>query len=134
MDIERYTGYFHDGTILSIRQIDKRIEIWMESAEILPKWNLEAVELSNSKTIIGKLIFHGIKIILVNDKVIKEIKQNYDDGEILRLRIYKNEVDLIVKWCNFPPKECSHHFEHINIQANQIEWLNMPEFLNPQSQ
>jgi hypothetical protein len=34
MDIKNYTGYFHDGTIDSIKTENNEMQIWMESAEL----------------------------------------------------------------------------------------------------
>lgn len=126
MDIKKYSGYFHDGTIISIKDNGEKIEIWMESAEIIPKWEVKGVELSNSKTILGKLILSGVTKIFVNNVLVEQFKQNYDDGEILSLSINEGSVDLMIKWCNFPPKERTSHFESISIQASSIYWENIP--------
>lgn len=130
MEIKKYTSYFHDGSVISIKQENNKIEILMESAEIPSEWNITNIPLSSYKTITGKLTLFGVKSISVNDSQVKQINQNHDDGEVLRFRIDENTVDLAIEWCDYPPKERKFQFEHIVIQASQIEWKNNSSELN----
>lgn len=130
MEIKDYTSYFHDGSVTSIKQNNNKIEILMESAEIPPEWNITNIPLSSYKTITEKLTLLGVKSVSVNDSLVKQINQNHDDGEVLKFRIDKNTVDLIIEWCDYAPKERTFQFEHIVIQASQIEWKNNSDELN----
>jgi hypothetical protein len=53
--IEKYASLFHDGDISQIKHVNNEIELWMESAEILPEWNEDNILLSKRNTITGKL-------------------------------------------------------------------------------
>ncbi len=122
MNIQKFTSYFHDGSIDRIIQCGKDLEIWMESSEILSSWGEVNIPLSVNKTILGKLIVSGIKQIIINSVPIDELKKEYDDCEILKFRICENEIDLLVIWSNYFPKEQTSKFEHIILNANRIEW------------
>ncbi len=130
MDINKYTDYFHDGSIAVIKRYDKNIEIWMRSSEILPEWSEVDIPLSDGKRITGKLILHEVKKIFRNDSLVPEINFIYDSGEILQFEISDDKVNLLVIWYNFPPKERTSNFEHIIIQAGKIEWKNIPDLLD----
>lgn len=126
MNIDKYTSYFHDGGILDIKHYDNNIEIWMESNHLYPEWNKDQIPLSDFHTIKGKLHLKGIKNIITNNDLTKEFYMKYDDCEILKFYINENTVKLIVTWCNFPPKERISEFEIITINAEKIEWENLP--------
>ncbi len=130
MNIKKYEDYFHDGSVDRIQQNDDRIELFMESCEIIPEWNDIDLSLSKSNTIVGKLILSGVKKIIVDDEIVKEINQTHDDAGILQFDIYGEHVDLIVEWFNNPPKERIWKCEHIVIYARKIEWENIPDLLD----
>ncbi len=129
MDIRKYTGYFHDGSIEDIKSYDKNIELWMSSSEILPEWHVD-LPLSNTSRITGKLILRGVEKINISDLLVSEISFIYDSGEILQFEIYNNKVTLLMIWYNFPPKDRMSKFEQIIIHASQIEWENIPDLLD----
>lgn len=132
MNIQKYSGYFHDGGIINIKHINnKEIEISMESSPLQPECNLDNIPLSSFKTIRGKLHIVGVKNILANDKLIKEIKIIYDDGEILRFSVNDNKVKLLINWINYPPKQRMHQSELIEIEAEEVYWENIPNLLDP---
>lgn len=130
MEIGNYASYFHDGSIIAIKNYNNKLEIWMESCEILPDWKEVDIPLSNDRTIMGKLILHGVKKILAGGNLVERFELVYDDGEILDFNICNDIIELSVVWCNFPPEEQTRQFEQINIQASQIEWKNTPDLLN----
>ncbi len=130
MNLKKYEGYFHDGGINIISQQGDKIEIWMESCEILPEWIEVDLPLSKSNAIAGKLILSGVKKIIVDTSSVSEFKQVYDSAIILQLNIFDDNVDLLIEWCNYPPKERSFKFEHIIIFASTIEWENIPDLLD----
>ncbi len=131
MDIKKYVGYFHDGSVISIHQDNDKIIMCMESCEILPEWGFKEYILSDSKTIRGKLIFHQVESILINDKQIDQIERIHEEGEILKLRIYNDYADLIVVWHKYPLRESNRYFEEIVIKATKIEWENIPDMICP---
>lgn len=132
MNLAKYFGYFHDGTIINIIQNNDQIEILMESAEILPDWNKDNIPLSNNQTIKGKLYLKGIKRILINKILVNHVKLVHDDGEILRFRIDKNnKLKLLVLWSNYLPKANSAVTQLIEIEAERIYWENIPNLFDP---
>jgi hypothetical protein len=72
------------------------------------------------------LVLQDVHAIMVNNKIVEHLEQAYDDGEILRLRIDMGVLDMTIEWNNFPPKVRSSCFEHINIQAREVLWKNIP--------
>lgn len=126
MDIQKYVSYFHDGSIVSLQQHNKIVELWMESSEILPEWGVD-IFLSKNNTIKGKLIIYGIRNISVNNIPIENAERNYFDGEILKLKINEKSVDLLIGWWNYIPGNSETIFEHINIRGDRIEWENIPD-------
>lgn len=130
MNIKKYASYFHDGRIINIEQFDNKIILFIESSEIIPDWNCDKLSLSNDNTIKGKLILNNVRSILFNDYLVNRLKMIYDDGEILRLKIYANKVDLFIQWMNFPQKNSNSTTDHIIIPAGQIQWENIPDLLD----
>jgi hypothetical protein len=56
--------------------------------------------------------------------------QEYEDGEILDLDVYKDSVRLLIIWSTYPPKGRQEKFEEICIQADRIEWKNIPNLFD----
>lgn len=131
MEISKYTGLFHDGEILNIIHKNDSMEIWLESCEVLPEWNTENIPLSNIQTIKGILFIKKIKSILINDILTNQLKKIYDRGDISNLRIHKNKFELFVLWYDYPSKPKRSQFDHIIVEAEYIEWENLPDLINP---
>jgi len=128
MDIKQYTGYFHDGTLIDIKQKINSVEIFLESCEITSDELINKVSLSKDGTLKGKLCLKGIKNIKVDDKIYNGILQKqYDDGEIFRLEIGNNKIFLLVEWNDFPPKLRVRDVGTIEIEAEHIYWENIPD-------
>lgn len=131
MEISKYTGLFHDGGILNLIHINDRIEIWIESCEVLPEWNVENIRLSSIQTIRGILFIRKIKNITVNNIPIQNLIIDHDSGEISDINLYKDKIELFVMWYDYPPKKKTTTFECIVIEAECIEWENIPELTGP---
>lgn len=127
MDIKNYTGYFHDGTLLKIKHEKNQIEFFLESSQIGSHKIKDRELLSNDNTLKGKLHVKNIIKIKVGNKEYKGIlRKEYDDGEILDLEINKNKMLLLIEWTNFPPKNRVTDVAKIEIEAEKIQWENIP--------
>lgn len=127
MDITKYTGYFHDGSLLEIDARNSHIILSLESAEIDPIEFGNIKILSKSNTLFGKLHLKNVKEIKINQEpYTNTLSKNYDDGEILDLEIYPGEIFLLIQWTNFPPKPKTNDVSRIEIEAEEIYWENIP--------
>lgn len=130
MDIEKYTGYFHDGGLIGVKRKEKNMELFLRSCEISSEEPIHRKILSEDNALKGKLCLEGVKWIKVDDKKDKEIpRKDYDDGEILDLEIDDNKVFLLIEWKNWPPKLRQHtnDVSKIEIEAEKIRWENIPD-------
>lgn len=128
MDIRKYAGFFHDGTIHDVNHVKNKIIILMESAELLPEWNEDNIALSKYGTISGHLHLEDIQSIFIDEKPYFGIlKKTYDSSDVFHFEIQKNKVTLLVQWINYPPKprEETDVFT-IEIEAKKIYWENIP--------
>ncbi len=126
--IDKYTSYFHDGIVHDIKHLKKNIIISIESAQLLPEWNLDNIVLSNRDTISGNLHLEKVKIIFVNRKIHNnKLIKTYDDGSIYHFGIQNNKMILKVSWENYPPKQREEtDVFTIEIEAEKITWENIP--------
>jgi len=126
--IDKYTSYFHDGIVHDIKHLKKNITISIESAQLLPEWNLDNIVLSNRDTISGNLHLEEVKIIFVNRKIHNnKLIKTYDDGSIYHFGIQNNKMILQVSWENYPPKQREEtDVFTIEIEAEKITWENIP--------
>jgi hypothetical protein len=128
MDIKEYTGYFHDGGFIGAKRKEKNIELFLRSCEISPDEPIDRKILSKDNALKGKLCLTGVKWVKVDDKENKEMPwKEYDDGEILDLKIDNNKVFLLIEWTNFPPKTRVTDVGTIEIEAEKIYWENIPD-------
>ena len=128
MDIKKYTGYFHDGGFIDEKRKEKNMELFLRSCEISPDDPIDRKILSKDNALRGKLCLTGVKWIKVDDKENKKIPwKEYDDGEILDLKIDDNKVFLLIEWTNFPPKARVTDTGTIEIEAEKIYWENIPD-------
>ncbi len=128
MNLSKYTGYFHDGGLIGVKKTEKNMELFLRSCEISSDEPIDRKILSQDNALKGKLCLTGVKWVKVDDKEDKEIPwKEYDDGEILRLRINNNKVFLLIEWTNFPPKTRVNDVSTIEIEAEKIRWENIPE-------
>ncbi len=129
MNIKQYESYFHEGTIVIIKQADNIIEIWMESSEILSDENVN-IPLSKTNRISGKLILGEIKKIIKDDVFINEVKQNFDYAGILELSIQNDKVELSMELYKNNEKREIMNYENLLIHTSKIEWENIPDLLD----
>jgi hypothetical protein len=97
MDINKYAGYFHDGTLIKINHHENNIKFFLESSQIELYEFFNRGILSESFTLKCKLHVINIKEIKINNMVHKNIlRKEYDDGEILDLEIDNNKMLLLI--------------------------------------
>lgn len=124
MDIRRYTGYFHDGTLISISHTKNEIIFELESAVILDEWNVDSHLLSPNKTIKWYLIISDVSQVSLNDEKYKHpLEMKYENGEILDIEINKDQLSLLVEWTNFKTTPKQKDVSSIEIKANKIYWI-----------
>lgn len=131
MDISKYTSFFHDGSIMNIEHLGSNLIFTMGSAEMHEEDLQDNIALSKGdpfKCLRGKLHIEEIRKILLDDIPLSRIlKKEYDDGDIFRLEIKKNSVEICVIWEDFPPKPKRNSFSVIKIDAEKIYWENIPD-------
>jgi hypothetical protein len=128
MDIAKYADYFHDGYVNNILHVGNNISFSLESSVIE---NLDEIAdkpfLSDSNTFKGILKIYGIKSFKLGGKEYEgDFQMQYDDGNILDLKIKDNKIFLLVEWKNFPPKVRKTDVSKIEIEAEKISWENIP--------
>lgn len=128
MDFSNYTDFFHDGSVIDIKNVGDKIEIFMKSAEIDREELMGEIALSKEDRIIGKLHIEGIESININKKdFLQKLTKKYDLGKIFDFEIKKNLVELSIDWVDFPPKPQVNEFSNIKIKAKKIYWENLPK-------
>ncbi|MCH9611841.1 MAG: hypothetical protein S4CHLAM102_03150 [Chlamydiia bacterium] len=127
MDFSYYDSFFHDGNIFDISQVRDTIVISMCSAQISAKENRDNLRLDPESIIRGKLHIEGITDVLVDEqKFAGALKKEYDSGNIIRLDISDNCIELVVSWHNFPPKPTNRDCNSYRITGMAIGWENTP--------
>jgi|ERR1700722_2400023 len=128
MNIEKCTGYFHDGALIDFKHMENKIEILMLSAEIVPEHMLENMPPLNKTRISGMLHLEGLRKIRINDQPFTGVlKKVYDSGSILDFEVLKHTVILGIEWKNWPPKPPTRDVSKIEIEAEKIVWQNIPD-------
>lgn len=131
IDISKYEGYFHDGSILTINHQRNQIIFSITSAEMDEEDLQDDITLSKDdpfKCLRGKLHIEGIKKILIDNVPLSGVlKQEYDHGSILDLNIKEHSIKIFVEWIDFPPKTRRNNFSLIKIEAEKIYWENIPD-------
>ncbi|MDR3624759.1 MAG: hypothetical protein P4L16_06445 [Chlamydiales bacterium] len=132
MGIEKYTSYFHDGSILSIKHTNNKMEIAMESAEMDKEDLLESFLLSNRNTIRGILHIDGIKNLEEDEQLYKgEYIMKSNCPEIYDFILGINQIELQVIWTNIPAVHQTKDFSVLKIEAEKIYWENIPDLVDP---
>jgi len=125
MDIRNYVNYFHDGTVIDIKHNNNNIQLFIESFPVDQNdlSNKDLPFLSSNNTLKGILHADCVKYINVENKQFHgALYKEYDDGEILDLKVNKNTIVLIVEWKNFPPKKRITVTNEIEIESDVIYW------------
>ena len=130
--INKYTSYFHDGTIHDIKYKKNKIIIAIESAELRPEWNKDNIKLSKRNTISGNLYLENFGNIRINGQIYKEaLIKNYDSSDVYTFEIHPNKVLLLISWINYPPKLREETpFSEYEIEAEKIYWENVPDLFD----
>jgi hypothetical protein len=132
MIIEKYTAYFHDGSLIDIQHNNDQIVLSLGSAEMDFDEVEDSIQLSERNTIMGKLYLEGIISINLNEnKFFGVLKMKYDSGKIFDLEIKENKVEISLSWENFPLKPDVNDFDSIEIKATKIRWENIPGLFDP---
>ncbi len=132
MRIKKYEAYFHDGALIDIQHNNNQIEFSLESAEMDLSDLKDPIELSERKTIKGKLHLEDIISIFSTDgSLSNQLHMKYKSGNIFDLEISKNQVEISIIWENFPPKPAVNDFCTITIKARKIWWENIPDLYDP---
>ncbi|MBM3191652.1 MAG: hypothetical protein FJZ63_03215 [Chlamydiae bacterium] len=127
MDISEYTDFFHDGSLIEIEHKNDKIELSMSSAEVDKTDLKEPIELSKSDRIMGKLHIEGVTSIKIGDNPLKkQLKKEYDGGQIFDFEIKNLTVTLAIQWVNYPLKPETNFFSVITIEGEKIYWENIP--------
>jgi len=128
MNIQKYLDDFHDGALIDMQQHQDEITFSVESAEMDPSDMKDGIQLSERKTIKGKLHLKRIKSIKINGTPFTDtLKKTYDSGAIVDLLIIENKFEIAVSWVNFPPKPRVYDFSTIQIEAEIMWWENIPD-------
>lgn len=131
----KYTGYFHDGTLIGIQKDADKIEVFMGSAEMDPEEMVDDFLLANDgglHVLKGKLHLEEVKNVAVSNLIlIEDLFNIYDDGTILDFDIHDKKVDLGILWTNFSPKPSTNDYSLIEITAERIWWENIPDLPDP---
>ena len=91
MDLSKYSGYFHDGSLINFKHFGDSIEIAMLSAEIIPEHMIENMPHLNKNRITGKIYLEGVKKIKINNEHFTGIlKKTYDSGSSLDFEVFKH--------------------------------------------
>jgi hypothetical protein len=132
MNIINYTSYFHDGSLIDIKNEQSSVVLSMESAEISPDENLDNIVLSERFTIKGKLHAEGIDLITENEKeTLVQLRMLYDSAGILHFKIDDTKIKLDLEWVNFPPHSKIVAYSFYTIYAKKIWWENIPDLYDP---
>ena len=134
MDIKKYAGYFHDGSIEMIRHSGENIDILMGSAEVSAEENEDNIELSKDFCINGILHIEGVIQIKENNQLrFNKLRMENDAAEIFDLEIGSHCVAIDIAWYSLPPKPCIDDLSVIEIEAEKIWWENIPDLLDEDS-
>jgi len=130
MNLSKYTGYFHDGSLINFKHVGNKIEISMLSAEIIPEHMIKIMPPLNKNRITGKLHIEGIKKITINKEPFTgTLKKIYDSASILDFELSMHKVTLGIEWTDYPPKQRKADFSIIEIEADKIWWENISELV-----
>ena len=127
IDIRRYAGFFHDGSIIDIQHCGNQMIISMESAEVDEDDINDVSILAKDDRIRGKLHLEEIKAININtENFLQTLKKIGDEGDIFNFEVNENFIILDIEWINFPPNPKINEFSTLKIEAENIWWENIP--------
>jgi len=127
--LNKYAGYFHDGSVRNLKHEKDSIIISIESAQVLPEWHWDRknIPFSIRDTISGKLHLAHIKSIKQNDELFSEtLKMVYDHCDVFDLEIEESRIKLLITWEQYMPTRQRTDMLSIEIKAEKIYWENIP--------
>jgi hypothetical protein len=128
MDINKYTSFFHDGSIFKIDHKENFITIYMQSAEMHEEDIVDDLILTKKDRIRGNLHIEGVKKVINNHKeILEKIGMKFPKAEILDFDLYENKVELQILWNTIPMGDRSNDFSALEITADKIWWENLPD-------
>jgi hypothetical protein len=131
MELSRYTGWFHDGSLRGIYHDleQQKISIAMTSAQIIGMGEEfdGQIELSEERKITGVLDIKTCTSIHVNDSLfVQALDMFYPEGEILGFSLLgENSVKLEISWNRLEITGID--FTTILIEAREISWRNISD-------
>lgn len=133
VNISKYVGYFHDGSLIDIHHEKNNIILSMASAEIDPEEIKDDIPLSPNDTLRGKLHIEHIYDIKVKKKSFEgKLQMLSDAGDIFSFDLEDNKVELKIIWIRFNPKPVEEvGFSVIEISAKNIYWEPVPDLVDP---
>jgi hypothetical protein len=129
VNINDYTAYFHDGSIMNIRHVGNEAELAMSSAEIaemdiLPGDDVVLSTIYNDyECFEGLLHLEGIRSIKINGNSFHgalSMKQKY--AGIHDFTIKGCTLELAISWEDIPPRSQTSDFSVIEIDAEKRWW------------
>lgn len=122
-EFEKLMGFFHDGLIDRIIQVDRNIYIWMESSQLNPEW-IEEFNVNVNDNMSIKGVFHciNVKNININHNDESKIQMNHDRAEILDFEIEGRGISLLVMWLDWNIKNKDTNIGLIKIDADKFYW------------
>ena len=132
MNLEKYTAYFHDGTLIDIQYTENEILISMSSAEMSEEDLLEEIALSEDNMLKGILHLEDVKFIFVDDEPFYgKLQLLADSGKILDFYLFEKKVRFFISWENYPPHKKIEKYSDIIIECKRIYWENIPDLFEP---
>ena len=125
MDIRKYTGFFHDGSIIGVYHTGDALTISMESAEMDIEDLTDDVALSENNRMKGKLHLEELRNYLTNHHNCRIFDKTFENAEIFRFIINQNKVELqLLKYSEIHGAPDFFTFE---FEADKIWWENRPD-------
>jgi uncharacterized membrane protein YhaH (DUF805 family) len=134
-DITRFTGFFHDGDLISIENLEDSMILTMRSSEVdspifelFDDFAFPDDLVSADKRIKGKLHITGLKSTTINDEKFSGVLSvNHGLVEIAGLDIKNHsKVLLNIFWEHQADRADRSYFSSICIEAEKVRWENLP--------
>lgn len=130
MDIKKYLGHFHDGSIYNIKHVGQEMILIMKSAQMDEEDLVDDAILSKDDRILGKLHIEGIKKITLNHNVYSDnFNMFYESAGIFDFEMDQGNVKLLISWTTYRPNPPMDDFSVVEIEAENIWWENLPDLI-----
>lgn len=122
-EFEKLMGFFHDGSIDHIKQHDRNIYLWMESAQLQQEWIDEFnVHVNDNMSIKGVFLCLNVKKLIIDHIPQTSIQMNYDVAEILDFDVEGAGISLLVLWRQWGTGFRPNISGLIKIEADKFYW------------